>query len=152
MGKIRTVLTGTVLAGALAGALAATPAQAAATTTAATAKAAFDRHGFGPVWSGYGRHESRGDRSYFKGYWYSKNGYYYFDGNLFDRDRDREYSYVSFQWHDNRGWHEKTYRGDRFGSSHFFGKFRKGSFDKFRIRVGEGTRGHYDWGTYRYFF
>ncbi|MFC4537151.1 hypothetical protein [Sphaerisporangium dianthi] len=166
MNTIRTILTGAALTGALAAALAATPAQAATTptttsaatatastaSTASTATASYDRHGFGKIWSGYSDDEDRHDRSYFTGYWYSHNGYYYFKGDLFDRDRDNDHSYIDFQWHDDNGWHEKIYRGGRYGVSHFSGKFRKGGFDDFRIRVGEGTRGDYDWGQYRYLF
>ncbi|MET8161750.1 hypothetical protein ABZT47_35790, partial [Sphaerisporangium sp. NPDC005289] len=124
-----------------------------ATTTASTSTAnGFDRHGFGRIWSGYSRGESSRDRSYFSGYWYSQNGYYYFKGDLYNYHRDRDYSYIDFQWHDDNGWHSRIYRGSRYGASHFTGKFRKGSFDDFRIRVGEGYRGHYDWGQYRNFF
>ncbi|MFC6081276.1 hypothetical protein [Sphaerisporangium aureirubrum] len=156
MSKTRTLLAAAALTAGLATAMAATPAQAATPTTTATTASATqaqaDRHGFSRIYSGFDHDENRGDRSYFTGYWYSQNGYYHFNGNLFDRDRDNQYSYIDFQWHDDNGWHHKIYRGHRFGPSHFTGKFRKGTFDNFRIRVGEGTRDDYDWGSYRYFF
>jgi hypothetical protein len=155
MRTIRNLLIGTAVAGALATGIAAVPAQASTASTASTASVAqaqSSHHGFSPIWSGYGRGENSGDRSYFSGSWYENSGWYYFDGHLYDRDRDNQYSYIDFQWHDSRGWHDKIYRGSRYGSSHFIGKFHRGSFDNFRVRVGEGTTHDYNWGSWRYFF
>jgi hypothetical protein len=158
--KIRTLLVGTAVAGALAAGIAASPAQAATTSTASTTSAASaasaaqaqsGHHDFSPIWSGYGRGEDSRDRSYFSGSWYENNGWYYFDGHLFDRDRDNQYSYIDLQWHDRNGWHDKIYRGSSYGSSHYLAKFRRGSFDHLRIRTGEGTPGDYNWGTWHTF-
>ncbi|MFF5211791.1 hypothetical protein [Streptosporangium sp. NPDC000396] len=141
MSKIRAFVVGTALTGSLAAGLAAAPAQAATAGTSAAQQAQSPRkHFFGPYYSAFGGGEDFGHRSYFKGYWYSDSGRYWFFGDLFDRDHDREYSYVWFKWHDRFGSHVKYYK--TFGNRHFekFGGFKKSSgFDDFKIRVCEGT-------------
>ncbi|GAA3120830.1 hypothetical protein GCM10010466_09680 [Planomonospora alba] len=143
MNKVRTLLAGTAAAGVLAAGLAAAPAQAAAAGAAAPAAvqgAQAPKHFFGPYHSGFGKGESFGRRSSFKGYWIQQGGRYWFHGDLSDRDRDRHYSYVWFKWHDRSGTHVKYYK--TFGSRHFggFGGFRKShGFDDFKIRVCEGV-------------
>ncbi|GIH89401.1 hypothetical protein ACFFMN_14620 [Planobispora siamensis] len=152
MSKLRTVLAGTALAGSLAAGLAAAPAAMAATADTATAAQqaqAPKKHFFGPYYSKFGGGESFGKRSYFKGYWYKDNGRYWFFGDLFDRDRDREYSYVWFRWHDKFGTHTKYYK--TFGHRHFdkFGGFKKSNgFDDFKIRVCEGDNRFDDCGNW----
>ncbi|MBG0827749.1 hypothetical protein HS041_08230 [Planomonospora sp. ID67723] len=151
MSKFRTILVGTALAGSLAAGLAAAPAQAATAGTATSAEQVQGpkKHFFGPYYSKFGGGESFGKRSYFKGYWYKDDGRYWFFGDLFDRDRDREYSYVWFKWHDRFGHHVKYYK--TFGGKHFdkFGGF-KGSngFDDFKIRVCEGDNRFDDCGSW----
>ncbi|MFG1709728.1 hypothetical protein ACFLIM_41765 [Nonomuraea sp. M3C6] len=151
--KLRNVLAGTVLAGALAAGVAAAPAQAATATTTTTANAStaaqtqYTKHWF-EGYSGYSRGESRGHRSYYKGYYYFSNGRYYFDIDVWDRDRDRENTYVDFWYHDDRGWHQ----GRRFttgGHNEYrFNYSARGGFDGFKLHIGEGKSGHFDWGTY----
>ncbi|MEU8384764.1 hypothetical protein [Streptosporangium sp. NPDC048865] len=141
MSEIRTALVGAALAGSLAaGVVAAPSAMASAQAPAAAQEAqASGKHFFGPYYSGFGGRESFGKRSYFKGYWTSSGGRYWFYGDLFDRDRDRQRSYVWFKWHDRFGSHTKVF--DTFGHSGFskFGGFKKSSgFDDFKIRVCEG--------------
>jgi hypothetical protein len=150
MRTIRTILAGTAVVGALAAGLIATPAQA-ATSTATTAATASgpSKHFFGPYYSRYGSGESFGDRSYFKGYWYKQDGRYWFFGDLFDRDHDREYSYVWFKWHDDFGFHTSYYK--TFGRKHFdrFGGFQRSrGFDDFKIRVCEGDNRFDDCGSW----
>ncbi|MEV4244018.1 hypothetical protein AB0J63_11460 [Streptosporangium canum] len=140
MKKARTLLVGAALAGSLAAGLAVAPAQAATAATAGAQQAQSpQKHFFGPYYSTFGGGESFGHRSYFKGYWYKDGGRYWFFGDLVDRDRDREYSYVWFKWHDNSGSHVKYYK--TFRGRHFdkFGGFKKSrGFDDFKIRVCEG--------------
>ncbi|GAT66419.1 hypothetical protein PS9374_02069 [Planomonospora sphaerica] len=142
MSKARTLLAATALTGALAAGLAAAPAQASTAgtaTAAASQEAQGSKHFFGPYYSKFGGGEGFGKRSYFKGYWIKQDGRYWFHGDLFDRDRDREYSYVWFRWHDKFGTHTKYYK--TFGGRHFtkFGGFKKSNgFDDFKIRVCEG--------------
>ncbi|MFI6506585.1 hypothetical protein ACIBCT_03190 [Streptosporangium sp. NPDC050855] len=146
MSMIRTALVGATLAGSLAAGVAAAPASTASTAPASTASAAVvqeaqasGKHFFGPYHSGFGRGESFGKRSYFKGYWTKDGGRYWFYGDLFDRDRDRDRSYVWFKWHDRFGSHTKVFKTS--GRSHFhrFGGFKKSNgFDDFKIRVCEG--------------
>jgi hypothetical protein len=154
--KIRNLLVSTALAGSLAAGLAAvtTPAASASTEgasgTAVATQAQAKRHFFGPIYSRFGGGESFGKRSYFKGYWEKSGGRYWFYGSLFDRDRDRDYSYVWFRWHDDRGFHTKYYK--TFGRLNFnkFGGFRKSSgFDDFDIRVCEGDNRFDDCGSYK---
>ncbi|MDP9863037.1 MULTISPECIES: hypothetical protein [Streptosporangium] len=141
--KVRTLLVSATLAGSLAAGLAGAPAQAATAggpgaSETLQAKGPV-KHFFGPYYSKFGGGESFGRRSSFKGYWYKEGGRYWFFGDLFDRDRDREYSYVWFRWHDRSGSHVKYYK--TFGVRHFdkFGGFRKSDgFDDFKIRVCEG--------------
>ncbi|MBF8186006.1 hypothetical protein ITP53_09660 [Nonomuraea sp. K274] len=149
--KLRNVLAGTVLAGAVLAGVAAAPAQAATASTASTASvlsaASFTKHWF-DGYSGYGRGESRGERSYYKGYYYFANGRYYFDVDVWDRDHDRENTYVDFWYHDDRGWHQ----GRRFVTGGH-GKYRfsysaRGGFDGYKFRIGEGRSGHFDWSRY----
>ncbi|WP_111175049.1 hypothetical protein [Nonomuraea aridisoli] len=154
--KLRNVLAGTVLAGAVLAGVAAAPAQAATASTAtvstaatasAASQASFTKHWF-EGYSGYGRAESRGERSYYKGYYYFANGRYYFDIDVWDRDRDRESTYVDFYYHDDRGWHQAR----RFVTGGH-GKFRfsysaRGGFDGYKFRIGEGRSGHFDWSRY----
>ncbi|GLW07861.1 hypothetical protein Misp01_29910 [Microtetraspora sp. NBRC 13810] len=150
---MRKLLVGAALAGALATGIVAAPAQAATTTanTAATASTAaqaqYTKHWF-EGYSNFGRGEHRNERSYYKGYWYFSDGRYHFDLNTWDRDRDRENTYVEFWYHDDRGWH----LGHRFSTQgHKEWKFsysRKGGFDGFRVRIGEGTTRDFDWNTY----
>ncbi|MEW9528960.1 hypothetical protein [Microbispora sp. NPDC049125] len=138
--NIRTVLAGTAVAGALAAGLMVAPAAQAATQTAAAAGPV--RHFFGNTYSGYDRGdgENRGDRSYFgRGYWIRDGGRYWFYGDLFDRDHDREYSYVWFRWHDRSGSHLASYRTFGHREVNHFGGFRKSNgFNDFDIRVCEG--------------
>ncbi|GAA4197295.1 hypothetical protein GCM10022252_46000 [Streptosporangium oxazolinicum] len=151
MRKLRSVLVGTALAGALAAGIVAAPAQA-ATTSSATAGAAsvaqaqYTKHWFSG-YSSFGRGESRSERSYYKGYWYYSNGRYYFDINTWDRDRDRENSFIDFYYHDDRGWHNRRFNT---GGHHEwkFSYSAKGGFDGFRVRIGEGRSGDFDWGNY----
>ncbi|MEU6996799.1 hypothetical protein [Nonomuraea sp. NPDC046570] len=151
MSKIRNLLVGGALAASLAAGLAAAPAAQAATAGSAAAQAqAPVRHFFGPVYSGFGGGEDFGHRSNFKGYWYKSDGRYWFFGDLFDRDRDREYSYVWFRWHDDRGSHTSYYKS--FGSRHFekYGGFKRSSgFDDFDIRVCEGGDRFDDCGSWK---
>jgi hypothetical protein len=149
MRKLRSVLVGTALAGALAAGIAAAPAQAATATTAGTASVAqaqYTKHWFSG-YSSFGRGESRGERSQYKGYWYHSNGRYYFDFNTYDRDRDRENTFIDFYYHDDNGWHNR-----RFSTGgHREWKFSfsdKNGFDGFRSRIGEGRSGDFDWGNY----
>ncbi|SNT26040.1 hypothetical protein SAMN05216276_103116 [Streptosporangium subroseum] len=157
MSKVRTLLAGTALAGALAATMAAAPAAMASTPTAATVATAAaqqaqssSKHFFGPYYSGFGRGENFGHRSSFKGY-YTKDGSgrYWFYGDLVDRDRDRQYSYVWFKWHDRSGFHAKVFKTR--GNQHFdkFGGFRKSNgFNDFDIRVCEGTNSSDDCGRW----
>ncbi|MEU8385057.1 hypothetical protein [Streptosporangium sp. NPDC048865] len=149
MRKLRSVLAGTALAGALAAGIVAAPAQAATTAeagTATVAQAQYTKHWFSG-YSDFGRGESRGERSYYKGYWYYADGRYYFDIDTWDRDRDREHTYIDFYYHDDRGWHNRRFHtGGHQGWK--FSYSAKSGFDKFRIRLGEGRQGHFDWGNY----
>ncbi|WP_326819902.1 hypothetical protein [Streptosporangium sp. NBC_01756] len=150
MGKTRTLLVGAALTGSLAAGLAVAPAQA-ATAGAATVQQAQSpqRHFFGPYHSRFGGGENFGHRSYFKGYWYKDGGRYWFFGDLFDRDRDRDYSYVWFRWHNRSGFHTKVFK--TFGHRHFstYGGFKKSSgFNDFKIRVCEGDNSFDDCGNW----
>jgi hypothetical protein len=155
MSKLRSVLIGTALAGALAAGIAAAPAQAATATTAATASAAstasvaqaqYTKHWFSGS-SSFGRGESRGERSQYKGYWYYSNGRYYFDIEARDHDRDRQNTYIDFSWHDDNGWHNRRFStGGR--SEWKFSYSRNSGFDNFRTRIGEGNSRDFDWGNY----
>ncbi|GAA1278656.1 hypothetical protein GCM10009677_36250 [Sphaerisporangium rubeum] len=153
MRNLRNLLVSTALAGSLAAGLAAVTAPAASASaagTSGTAAAQSSRHFFGPIHSRFGRGEDSGDRSYFKGYWTKSDGRYWFYGSLFDRDHDRDYSYVWFRWHDDRGFHTKYYK--TFGRLNFskFGGFRKSDgFDDFDIRVCEGDDRFDDCGGYK---
>jgi hypothetical protein len=150
MSKLRTILVGTALAGALAAGIAAAPAQAATASTAGTASAAsqaqFSRHYF-EGYSNYGRGESRNERSYYKGYYYFDNGRYYFDINAWDRDRDRENTYVDFWYHDDKGWHDHRFNTGGHDEWKFSVGARDG-FDGFRVRIGEGNSRDFDWNNY----
>ncbi|WP_214414901.1 hypothetical protein [Sphaerisporangium fuscum] len=174
MRKIRNLLAGTALAGSLAVGLAAAPAAhasateatgsaaeatgsaaeatgsaAGATGSAATAQALGSRHFFGPIYSGFGHGEGRGDRSYFKGYWIGSGGRYYFSGSLLDRDHDHQYSYVWFRWHDDHGFHTRFFRTfGRYDLDRFGGFRRSDGFDDFDVRVCEGRSGTSDCGGY----
>ncbi|MBP2704541.1 hypothetical protein JOL79_12020 [Microbispora sp. RL4-1S] len=159
MRKLSSVLAGTVLAGALAAGAAAAPAQAATASATSTASAAsassaqsaqsaqYVKHWFSG-YSSFGRGESRGERSFYKGYWYFSGGRYYFDITAWDRDRDGQSTYVDFWYHDDRGWH----LGHRFttrGTGEWrFSYGRGGGFDGFRVHLGEGTTRDLDWGSY----
>jgi hypothetical protein len=149
MSKLRSVLVGTALAGALAAGIAAAPAQAATASTASTASVAqaqYSKHWFSGS-SDYGRGESRGERSDYRGYWYYSNGRYYFDIDARDRDRDRENTYVDFSYHDNGGWH--TRRFSTGGHNEWkFSISARGGFDGFRTHIGEGNSRDFDWGNY----
>ena len=146
MSKIRTALVGAALAGSLAAGVVAAPSAMASASKSSNGSAvavqetqASSKHFFGPYYSGFGGGESFGRRSYFKGYWTSSGGRYWFYGDLFDRDRDRQRSYVWFKWHDRFGSHSKVF--NTFGNSGFnkFGGFKKSNgFDDFKIRVCEG--------------
>ncbi|GII75651.1 hypothetical protein Sru01_06330 [Sphaerisporangium rufum] len=161
MPKIRDLLAGAALAGSLAAAAltvvpAAASADAAAATptssaTSATSVSAGKVHRFGPFFSGFGRGENRGHRSYATGSWSFKGGRYHLDFDLFDRDRDRQYSWFDVYYHDNRGWHAfARYRTfGHLGRHVAFPRDRR--IDGFRFRVGEGTTRDYDWsGWHRY--
>ncbi|GAA2864887.1 hypothetical protein GCM10010517_24130 [Streptosporangium fragile] len=144
MSTMRAIIAGTALAGSLLAGTAAAPAAMASTAGTAVGAAAQEaqgaKHFFGPYYSKFGGGESFGKRSYFKGYWTKSGGRYWFYGGLFDRDRDRQYSYVWFKWHDRFGHHTKVFK--TFGHSGFskFGGFSKSKgFDDFKIRVCEGT-------------
>ncbi|WP_449062565.1 hypothetical protein [Planomonospora algeriensis] len=116
---------------------------------AAAQEAQSSKHFFGPYHSGFGKGESFGERSYFKGYWVKDGGRYWFHGDLFDRDHDRSYSYVWFKWHDRSGYHTKVFK--TFGHSHYksYGGFKKSrGFDDFKIRVCEGTNKFDDCGRW----
>jgi hypothetical protein len=146
--KIRNLLVGTALAGALSAGLAAAPvaqASTAGTAAATTAtQAQSSRHFFGPFYSDFGGREHRNDRSYVRGSWYFSHGHYYLDFNLFDRDHDRQYSWLDVYYHDNRGWH----RYDRYRTFGHFShniRFNRSHVDGFRFRVGEGSTRDYDW-------
>ncbi|RCG24421.1 hypothetical protein DQ384_32730 [Sphaerisporangium album] len=156
MRKIRNLVVGTALAGSLAAGLAApgTAAQAAtgdaSTTAGVTATAQAQRLGgsFGPIYSGFGRGEDRGHRSYVKGFWGVKGGRDYVDFDLFDRDRDRQYSWADFYYHDDEGWHfYKRYK--TFGHYHTRLFFNDSDIDGFRFRVGEGSTSDYDWSGWK---
>ncbi|GGK77876.1 hypothetical protein Sme01_43800 [Sphaerisporangium melleum] len=154
MRKIRNLLVGTALAGALAAGVAAAPAASASTasaTAATSASQALSRHGFGPFYSDFGRGEDRSDRAYVKGFWGKSGGRYYLDFDLFDQDRDRQYAWLDVYYHDRGGWHLfKRYRTfGHFERKIFFGR----GVDGFRFRVGEGSTSDYDWsGWHRYGF
>jgi hypothetical protein len=152
--QIRNLLVGAALAGSLAVGLAAAPAQAATATSgdaaATQTQSGPKKHFFGPIWSKFGKGESFGKRSYFKGYWYKHNDRYWFFGDLVDRDFDKQYSYVWFRWHDKFGAHTKYYK--TFGKKNFhkFGGFTTGSgFDDFDIRVCEGPTRFSDCGGWQ---
>ena len=149
MRKLRSLAVGAAVAGALAAGIAAAPAQAATastTSTASTASASYYTKHWISGYSTYGRGESRGERSYYKGDWYSANGRYYFDISAWDRDHDGQNTYVDFWYHDSRGWHQ----GHRFATrGHGESRFSYGrGIDAFRIHIGEGTSRDFDWGTY----
>jgi hypothetical protein len=155
MSKLRSVLVGTALAGALAAGIAAAPAQAATAATASTASAAsaastasasqYSKHWFSGS-SSFGRGESRGERSEYRGYWYYSGGRYYFDIDARDHDRDNQNTYVDFSWHDNQGWHNRRFStGGR--SEWKFSYSRNSGFDNFRVRIGEGNSRDFDWGN-----
>jgi hypothetical protein len=152
MSKLRSVLVGTALAGALAAGIAAAPAQAATATTASAASTAsvaqaqYTKHWFSGS-SDYGRGESRGERSDYRGYWYYSNGRYYFDIEARDHDRDRENTYVDFSYHDNGGWHTRRFATGGYGEWKFNISAR-GGFDGFRTHIGEGNNRDFDWGNY----
>ncbi|SNT63779.1 hypothetical protein SAMN05216276_110423 [Streptosporangium subroseum] len=149
MRKLRSVLVGTALAGALAAGIAAAPAQAATATTAGTASVAqaqYTKHWFSGS-SSFGRGESRGDRSDYRGYWYYSNGRYYFDIEAWDHDRDRQNTYVDFSYHDNGGWHTRRFSTGGHGEWKFNISARSG-FDGFRTHIGEGNSRDFDWGNY----
>jgi hypothetical protein len=156
MSKVRTLLTGAALAGALITSMAAAPAAMASTADASAATVAVQqaqsssKHFFGPYYSGYGRGENFGHRSYFKGYYTKDNsGRYWFYGDVYDRDHDRQYTYVWYRWHDRSGSHTKVFKTS--GEAHFnkFGGFRKSNgFDGFDFRVCEGGNSSDDCGDW----
>ncbi|GAA3842110.1 hypothetical protein GCM10022226_75880 [Sphaerisporangium flaviroseum] len=155
MRNIRKLLAGTALAGSLAAGLAAAPAAQASTTDSAGVTSATEaqssRHFFPIRYSDFGRGENRGDRSYFKGYWEKFGGRYYFSGHVFDRDddRNRDYNYLEFRWHDDRGFHHKIFKSHGEFNVNRYGGFRKSEgFDSFAFRVGEGHGRDYDWGNW----
>jgi hypothetical protein len=156
MSKISALLAGTVIAGALTAGLAAGPALAATPTTAgaattataatAAAQAQFSRHRFGPFYESYGRGENRNHASYYDGYWYTSGGRMYFDFNTYDRDRDRQWTRIDIQVHDNRGWHDyRSYRTSGHQSWNRVGGFDTRRYDGFRFRVGEGDSRDWDY-------
>jgi hypothetical protein len=146
--KIRNILAGTAVVGALAAGLAASPAANASTASAASAATAdSSRHFFGPYYSDYGHGEHRSDRSYFKGFYFKSHGYYYFDSFAFDRDHDNEYTYFWIHWHDDFGSHVKYYK--TFGTFHYAHKFKGSSgFDDADFRICEGDFPSDDCGSY----
>ncbi|GLW09729.1 hypothetical protein Misp01_48580 [Microtetraspora sp. NBRC 13810] len=145
--KLRHVLAGTVLAGALAAGVVAVPAQAATAGSASAAQVQSTKHWF-EGYSSFGRGEHRNERSYYKGYWYFSDGRYHFDLNAWDRDRDRESTYVEFWYHDDRGWHLGRRFSTRGHDEWKFSYSRKGGFDGFRVRIGEGGSRDLDWNKY----
>lgn len=148
MRKLQALVAAAATAGTLAAGLAIAPAAQAAAPAAAQA-AAPKKHFFGPYYSGFGKGETFGKRSYFKGYWYRTGGRYWFFGDLIDRDFDRQYTYVWFRWHDRFGFHTKVFR--TLGKKRFikFGGFRVGTgFDDFKIRVCEGRNQFADCGKW----
>ncbi len=144
MRKIRNILAGTVIAGALAAGAVAAPvaASAAAAPTAATSAVQSGPKHFFTYYSGY----DNGKRSSFKGYWYKKSGWYYVYGDLFDKDFDREYSYLWIKWEDRFGRdHFKRYK--TFGRFHYEAKFFKAKH--FWVGVSEGRDFRSDFSGFR---
>ncbi|MBO3747157.1 hypothetical protein J5X84_13850 [Streptosporangiaceae bacterium NEAU-GS5] len=143
--KIRSILAGTAVVGALAAGVAMSPAAANAST--ASAVTAQSNHFFGPYYSDYGRGEDRGHRSYFKGFWFKRNGYYYFDSFAFDRDHDHQYSYFWVRWHDGSGTHSSFYK--TFNTFHYVHKFKGGhGFNDVDFRICEGSNRFDDCGSW----
>jgi hypothetical protein len=149
--KLRNAVAGAVLAGAALASVAAAPAQAATASTPATASAAsqasYTKHWF-DGYSSYGGDESRGERSYYKGYYYFAHGRYYFDINVWDRDRDREKTVVDFWYHDDRGWHQGRHFTTGGHGEYRFSYSDDDGFDGFKLRIGEGHSGDFDWSHY----
>ena len=142
MRKLRSVLVGTAQA-----ATATTASTASAASTASTASASqYTKHWFSG-YSDFGRGESRGERSQYRGYWYYSNGRYYFDIQAWDHDRDRQNTYVDFSYHDNSGWHTRRFATGGYGEWKFNISAR-GGFDAFRTHIGEGNSRDFDWGNY----
>ncbi|WP_062345040.1 hypothetical protein [Herbidospora yilanensis] len=141
MRKLPRVLAGTALAaGLMAGAMAA-PATAGATASAGSA-AASSKHFFGPYYSHWGDKFEKSHRSYFKGYWTKTGNQYWFYGDLFDTDRDRQWSYVWYRYTDRFGKsHTKWFKNTSFGHGDFdkFFGFKKGFVKDVDFRVCEGT-------------
>ena len=145
MRKIRSILAGTALVGAVAAGLAVSPAAHASTASATTVERG--NHFFGPYYSDYGHGEHRSDRSYFKGFWFKKHGYYYFDAYAYDRDHDHEYTYFWIKWHDSFGFHVKYYK--TFNKFHYVHKFKGSSgFNDADFHVCEGDFPSDDCGSY----
>ncbi|WP_326646443.1 hypothetical protein OG884_17620 [Streptosporangium sp. NBC_01755] len=142
MSTTRALLAGAALAGSLLAGVAVAPAAMASASTATATQQAqtSSKNFFGPYYSGFGQGEDFGHRSYYKGYWTKESGRYWFYGDLFDRDRDRSYSYVWFKWHDRFGSHTKVFKTRGHSDIDRFGGFKGSSgFDDFKIRVCEGT-------------
>nr|WP_062337765.1 hypothetical protein [Herbidospora sakaeratensis] len=142
MRKLPRVLAGTALAaGLMAGAMAA-PATAGATASTGSAAAASSKHFFGPYFSHWGDKFEKSHRSYFKGYWTKTGNQYWFYGDLFDTDRDRQWSYVWYRYTDRFGKsHTKFFKNRSFGHGDFdkFFGFKKGFVKDVDFRVCEGT-------------
>ncbi|WP_066368996.1 hypothetical protein [Herbidospora mongoliensis] len=143
MRKLSRALAGTALAaGLMAGAMAA-PATAAATTSAATVSAAPSKHFFGAYYSHWSNGFEKSHKSYFKGYWTNSGGQYWFYGDVFDRDRDRQWTYVWYRYTDKFGRsHEKFFKNNSFSHGNRFNKFfgfKKGFVKDVDFRVCEGV-------------
>ena len=146
MSKVRTLLAGTALAGALAAGMAAAPAAMASTPTAALPpRPPLSRPRARPsTSSARTTPDSAAVRLWtpllLQGVLHKDgSGRYWFYGDLVDRDRDRQYSYVWFKWHDRSGFHAKVFKTR--GDQHFdkFGGFRKTTASRLRH---PGLRGH----------
>ncbi|MEV5413889.1 hypothetical protein AB0K60_34300 [Thermopolyspora sp. NPDC052614] len=145
MRKIRNLVAGGLIAGALvAGAVTSPVAASAASAAAPAAKVAVQagpKHFF-KFYSGF----DKGRRSLFEGYWYKKDGWYYVFGDLFDRDFDREYSYLWIKYEDRFGrFHFKRFK--TFGKFHYENKFFKARH--FWVGVSEGRNFGDDFSSYR---
>jgi hypothetical protein len=136
--KIRNIVAGTMIAGALAAGAVAAPAAAsasAAAPAAASVSAQTASKHFFAYYSGF----DKGKRSLFKGYWYKRHGWYYVYGDLFDKDFDREYSYLWIKYQDRFG-RIHIVRYKTFGSFHYEKRFFK--VKHFWVGVSEGR--HFD--------
>ncbi|MEU7834792.1 hypothetical protein [Nonomuraea sp. NPDC049129] len=144
MRKIRSILAGGAVVGSLAAGLALAPAANAATTgVAATTATATVATSNGFRWySGFGRGEDRGDRSYIKGEWHrDRSGDVVFVFAIVIVDGDDDYNWVRFKWQDDDGdWHYrwvKAFEGRRYSY-----RFDRDDYRNLRIGLyGSESRG-----------